>query len=143
MKCFLNVKVLRDDHGERHYLLRASNGSSATTQDFYGHGDTFREFAESLRRFPANPKDEVRFELGRDSSEWAHYILLRAFCFDLSAHSALEIHAVSFAAPPHGHRDRFFVPVEAASLNRLGEMLSSWDATDGSEVEWRPTRGDE
>ena len=137
MKPFLKVKVLTDDNGELHYLLQASNGSSATAQEFYGYREDWKEFAAKLRTFPKSPTDEVRFELGEDDEKWAYYLLLRAFCFDSLGHSALEVFAVSPSTPPHGYRDRFFIIAEPSALNRLGETLAGWDAREGSEIEWR------
>ncbi|MBI5443271.1 MAG: hypothetical protein HY900_18910 [Deltaproteobacteria bacterium] len=138
MKAYLRLKVLGEQEGELHVAIDACNGQSATVLDFYAYRDDWRQFAERLVEFPKSTSDEARCELGEDDEKWAYYLLLRAFCFDLAGHAALEVAAFANFTPPRGHRERFFIEAEPAALNRLGDTIIDFLSGGTEALEWEP-----
>ncbi|MDR3403297.1 MAG: hypothetical protein P4L99_12440 [Chthoniobacter sp.] len=119
-----------------HVQLRASNGSIATTIDFYTQPDDLKPFASALGAFPRGPGDEACFEVGSDLGRWAYHIYLRAYGFDSVGHSALEILTDNRTEPPDHARVHFAIRCEAASLNRLGNQLSQWIQNSDEPLHW-------
>jgi hypothetical protein len=127
----------RDDYDVPHVELSVSGGGFAARQDSYVEYDEWMEFGAALKTFPSSLAHEVVFESG--SPEGAHYcyILLRAFVYDGVGHSALEVEVNNHSAPPRSAAAHFYIPCEAATLNRLGESLESWARSKENEFEFQ------
>ena len=82
----IKISVLGIDHGDDsiQFQIEATNGINATSIDFYGYADNFKEFATGLLSFPKTITDNVKYELGESGERWAYYILLDVFCYESS-----------------------------------------------------------
>ena len=132
----ITITRLPYDDPAWHVQLRASNGSIATSIDFYTQPDDLEPFASALTAFPRSLHDESCFEVGSDLGRWAYHIYLRAYTFDSVGHSALEILTDNRTEPPDHGRVHFAIRCEAASLNRLGKQLSEWLKHSDEHLQW-------
>lgn len=135
---FVSFRDLRYDEPELHIELRASNGSTSATQDFYCYTEDLEAFGRELSGFPASISSEARLEAGKRDPGWAHFVLVRAFVYDGVGHSALEIEVASHSKDPYGQSARFHILCEPASLNKLGVQLVAWCRDREEPLEWRP-----
>jgi len=138
-ECVLSLKDLQYDEPELHIELQASNGDTSATQDFYCYVEDLEQFANELIDFPSSITSEVRFEIGRRSSDWAYFVLVRTYVHDGWGHSALEIDLDCHAKAPYGHSMHFYILCEPASVNRLGKELIVWCRNRESPLEWYPS----
>lgn len=106
-------------------LFLEGNGYAAT-QDFYLYSDTLKIFGRKLQEFPSSVSDEAILEVG--SSEATHYCWakLRAYVYDGSGHTALELCTKRNGAPHVCAQSKFSVVIEAAALNNLGLKIEKW-----------------
>lgn len=87
-------------------------------------------FAKQLVRFPASSVDECSLVIGSRDLPGRVFLELRAFCFDYSGHTALEVRMEDSSPPPKGYRSLFYAPLPAATINRLGTALALWSSSD-------------
>jgi hypothetical protein len=121
-----------------HVEISASNGSFSGVQDFYTYPEDLENFGSNLCKFPKNIQDEVRFELGDQTSKWAYFILIRAFLFDSTGHAAIEFSVNNNSIPPNHAQTSFFIHSEVASINNLGQQLKAWIISHDSPMIWLP-----
>lgn len=115
-----------DEYDAPYVELSVSGGGFAARQDLYVEDDEWVEFGKALQSFPRNLEHEVAFENGAPEGKYYCYILLRAFVYDGVGHSALEVKVSNYSAPPHSAAAHFYLPCEAAALNRMGGLLEAW-----------------
>lgn len=115
-----------DEYDAPHVEVTISGDGFAARLDSYIEDDEWVEFSTELQSFPRSLEHEVRFEHGAPEGEYYCYILLRAFVYDGVGHSALEVKVSNNSTPPHSATAHFYIPCEAAALNRLGESLEAW-----------------
>ncbi len=132
----ISITRLPYDDPAWHVQLHASNGSVATTIDFYTQPEDLQPFASALTAFPRYLHDEASFEVGSDLGRWAYHIYLRAYAFDSVGHSALELLTDNRTQPPDHARVHFAIRCEAASLNRLGTQLTQWLKDSDEPLQW-------
>jgi hypothetical protein len=136
MKGFIKLSVLEIDGDDIQFEIEVQSNCCKTTLDFYGHADLFEGFGRNLMQFPKNIADKVSFQLGEDESSWAYYLMIEAFCFDSSGHSALKILVDNKGEMISSHRSEFALRSEAASINSFGKMLLDWKPLEVKEVIW-------
>ena len=118
--------------------LDASNGEFAGSLLFYIDDTSLLDFARQLSGFPTSVNDEVYFRLGSREGNWAYYLSLRAYVFDRSGHTALEIE-IDNREPGHYHsRAAFAMSCEAAALDELGRRITAWVEQSADPLVWRP-----
>ncbi|MES2707668.1 MAG: hypothetical protein V4726_13830 [Verrucomicrobiota bacterium] len=117
--------------------VTASNGRFAATFDFYTHPMELAPFAEALLTFPRDVHDEAKFEQGAHSSEPAYHLLIRSFLYDGPGHSAIEFAVHDHPARRFTPSAHFYVPAEAAAINRLGQKLLRWLQCADEPLSWR------
>jgi hypothetical protein len=137
-EAFLSFREFQWDAPYLHIELRASNGSTCGTQEFYCRSGELEAFGRQLRSFPASVASEVRLEIGKRDAGWAHFVLVRAYVYDDAGHTALEIEVMNQFEKPHAQAAQFSIVCEAASLNRLGKELLAWCENRKNPLEWRP-----
>jgi len=115
-----------DEYDAPHVEVSVSGGGFAARQDSYIEDDEWVEFGMALKAFPQRLEHEVTFENGAPEGKYYCYILLRALVYDGVGHSALEVKISNNSTPPHSAAAHFYIPCEAAALNRLGESLEAW-----------------
>ena len=109
-----------------------------THLSFYGHTDEFAEFGRELVKFPERISHTVSFELGNANRAYAmEYLLISAYCVDPQGHTALRIIIDNGASGADYHRFEFSIPSEAASINKLGALLASWNVSNTPEITWK------
>ena len=131
------VRLPYDDTAWR-IQLQASNGEFAGMLKFYIDGTDLIEFARRLCVFPSTLQDEACFRLGDRGESWAYYLSLRAFVFDRSGHTALEIEIDNREVGHQRGRAAFAIRCEVASLNELGRKLVAWIDRPDEMLVWRP-----
>lgn len=93
---------------------------------FYGDADMLTEFGRKLMDFPKNAEETVCFEWGHAEYPTAFgYLRMEAYCSSPVGHTALRITVENGEQAAH-HRFEFSIPSEAASINRLGALLATW-----------------
>jgi hypothetical protein len=125
-----------DCDNDVHFAISVSNGYYSAYSDFYGDIQTFKEFASSLTTFPRSIKDIILFEVGEDDEKYTGYLSIKAFCYDESGHAALRVRINKHGDDVSSAKSEFTIVAEAASINRLGEQLLSWDMFKEREIEW-------
>lgn len=140
MKKEIKISALTIDEGDEsiHYQLEVTNGINSITQDFYGYSDSFQHFATGLISFPKTLSDKVKLEIGESGTRWAYYILLDVFCYENNGHSAIHIVIDNNGEPPHTNKSEFYIQTIPASLNKLGQLLLSWNPIIQKELSWAP-----
>jgi len=63
-------------------------------------------------------------------------MLINAFCYDASGHTALRILVDNFGDISSGYRTEFTIFSEAASINLLGQKLMTWNPFITKEIVW-------
>lgn len=126
------------DDSAWHVEVCASGGTYSAAQEFYVYPTDLAEFGQRLTAFPQRIGDEVRYEIGGRTENWAHYLLLRAFIYDSVGHAALEFAADNRCGVPGHAQARFFFCCEVAALNRLGKQLQAWTLDSDEPLNWNP-----
>ena len=104
----------------------------------YGDADTFTAFGKALMVFPRSAADTVSFEFGEAGHPASlSYMLIEAYCASPAGHTALKIIADNNEERAGHHRFEFSIASEAASINKLGALLVSWDVHSTSEIVWK------
>jgi hypothetical protein len=142
MRQGIKIKVIRepDDDGTFQFEINLANEETSTSLQFWGYGDTFKQFGERLTDFPMTIKDNVTYELGEDKNngqpKWAYYMLLNVFCFDSAGQSAIKVIVDNHQDIPSYQRSEFYIKAEPGSLNNLGQQLRSWNPETEKELDW-------
>ena len=98
----------------------------AATQDFYLYPEDLEEFGHKLQAFPSSISDEAILETGSTEASSYGWFKLRAFVYDGSGHTALELSVKRNGAPHISAQSQFSVLIEAAALNSLGKSIERW-----------------
>lgn len=132
------IKIIRHSYDDEALFLEisAGNGRQCGTQEIYAYAADLAEFATQLKAFPSTSVPEAKLELGKPIPEWAHYISIRAFCYDNLGHAAIEVVLQNHGSPPNCSEIRFFIITEAASINDFGATLAKWAEKPGGTFEW-------
>jgi len=95
-------------------------------QQTYVYPEQLLEFAGRLREFPESASAEAALKTGSVDPSAHDWLRLRAYVTDGLGHCALEFAAATNGTPPASFSFQFSAPIEAASLNTLGERLAGW-----------------
>lgn len=98
------------------------------------------DFGRGLRSFPASARDEVLLHAGAADDEGYSALKLRAYVFDGSGHTALQVSLWGNPSPQLRASLDASVPIEAATLNRLGEQIEAWAQNNGQPLEFSSAR---
>ena len=136
MNGFIKISVSSIDNDDFNYVFEASNNRCKTILEFYGYKEDFKLIGDKLSVFPKNINDVAIFEVGQDERRFAYYLLIKAFCYDQSGHSALKIIVDNMSDTPNGHRSEFSILSEPSAINLLGQKLKNWNPVDSKEIIW-------
>jgi len=136
-KGFLSIRAFDYEEPPLHVEVFASNGSHSARQDFYCGLEDLENFGRALTSFPSTLEAEARLEVGDRNARSAHFVLLRAYVYDIRGHTALEVELIRNFTNPNGAAAHFHIPCEAASLNRLGQDLLAWCRDRTGTLEWQ------
>lgn len=136
----IKITVLRIDKGDDsiHFEIYFSNSSCASTLDFYGYANEFKEFGQKLTDFPKSVSDKVTYELGEKGDKWAYYLLIQAYCVEVNGQFTIKIESTNNGTGPSYHHNKFEINSEPASINLLGQGLKSWNPLESKEFKWNP-----
>lgn len=138
----LKFKIISigDTTDEVNVFLTASSNDWQGTLEFWSYADLIKDFAEKLKTFPNNLKEEVVFEIGEELSDKrpVHqcYLLLRVYCFDAVGHVAIEVVMNNNSTENDTKKARFNIYSEPQQINDLGRMLYEWNPVKESELVW-------
>jgi hypothetical protein len=143
MSPHLKVRRLPDDEEPYHaeLVLTASNGAFAGSTNIYCRVEEIAEIGRGLKNFPSKIGDEYRYEYGSETPEWHRYLLLRAYTVGGVGQCALQIVINHNRAEPDDAYCRFSILVEAAMLNRLGDLFEKFAELQHLELEWSLSGG--
>ena len=129
-------RLWKDDDGMLQLELSAQNGRRALSQDFYAYPEDLRQFGAKLEAFPTSVEDAPTFEYGANDPKVYCWLRLRAYVFDGSGHSALELMVQNNKQPPEQASALFSTKLEAAALNKLGQELVAWSRLNEGDLEF-------
>ncbi len=109
-----------------HFVVEASDGAYVAIQEFYAYDSDLLEFAKKLTAFPEGQSDEVVFQAGKWDAGWAHWVSLRAYCYDAVGHGAIAVEVGNNQKGTFGRQAQFTIRSEVASINRMGQGLKTW-----------------
>jgi len=132
----IRIKVLNIEDTDVHFEVELTNGINLTSIDFYGYIDEFHIFAEELCSFPKNINHKIEYELGEQGEKWAYYILLRVYCYETNGYSAIQVKIDNNRKEPYKNYSEFYILTVPASINKLGQLLKSWNPKNENEIEW-------
>jgi len=124
---FAIQKIWTDTDGMLSVQLSVDRGDgNAVSQEVCFYPKSLTSFAKELQAFPASVTDEIVYEMGPKGEDAYSWMRLRAYVFNPSGHTALQIVSRCNPSPELRSSCQFSLPIEAASLNRLGEELEHW-----------------
>lgn len=132
----IKIKALNVEGDEIQFEIIATNGITSSSLDFYGYFDEFSEFGNKLIGFPANIDDVEIYELGEEDSKWAYYMQLKTYCYQSNGYSAIDVIINNLGTKPYQNKASFSITTLPALINKLGEILSSWNPKNQKEIEW-------
>jgi hypothetical protein len=132
----ISTVYVDDTDGDARFSISVSNGYYTAYSDFHGDIQTFKKFAIGLIAFPRNIKDEILVEAGKKDEKYLGYLFLKAFCYDASGHTALRVRIEKYGDEISSAQSEFTIVTDARSINKLGQLLLSWDLMNKREIEW-------
>ena len=126
-----------------HLILAACNGRQAAEIEFYVGRQILSQWAEALEAFPRRRNDTYLWEYGseRPKDKWAYYLRLCVFTTDAAGHCAIQLRLNNNAPLPEREISEFCIKAEAAAVNRLGSLFSSFANLEHEVLVWTPTAG--
>ena len=115
-----------DSDGMFQYWFAASLGEHGTAVEFYAYPDELADFGRQLSDFSGQENNEPLFECGSPKEPSHSWLRLQAYAFDSLGHSAFQISTNCNGARQVRTSSNFSCPLEVASINRLGNMLTRW-----------------
>ena len=112
------------------FQIEAHNQSCAISLKFYGSLGEFFDFGTALTNFPKNLEHQIDYPpegAYKEGISYAYYLKIRVFCYERNGSTAIEITVSNNEPEPYGYEARLYILTDAASLNRLGQKLASWD----------------
>ncbi|PJJ47907.1 hypothetical protein [Hymenobacter chitinivorans] len=113
-------------------VVRKANVETHVT--FFGAVDTWQSFATQLLEFPSSAAATAVFNV--EGGVYRDTLLLVAYCYDAAGHTALKVSTDNHAELPDRCTMEFSIRAEAASLNKLGQLLLGWQVKHDSEIVW-------
>jgi hypothetical protein len=115
------------DYDEMYQIdLVASSGGYACKIDFYVYAEQISEFGIALSNYTGAFGQDSTFEVGSKEDNSYCWVRVRAFAFDHSGHSAIEVATYKNGAPHVRTSSSFSGEVEVAAINELGRRLVAW-----------------
>ena len=133
----IKITILRKDDGDDLYffLIQLTNGLNSNSFEFWGYDDCFKKFATELISFPQTIESVVKYENGEPDNE-RDYFLMEVSCYEKNGHSSIYINVYNNGPKPYTNRSEFYIRTVPASLNKLGQLLNSWDFNIQKEMLW-------
>ena len=129
----MKIKIKYLDQEMEHFEISFECSEYKTTQDSYGYKEDFLIFGNKLANFPLNIDDRAIFESGSDQENYYCHIRIKAYVYNKSGHTALEINTKNNLMKPANAEVKFNIICEAAEINRIGHMLKIWSTSDKKE----------
>lgn len=120
------------DFGYCYFSITIQYGGIYTRAHFYDDIDVWKDFGNRLQKFPQIITAKEEFYVERDMK-----FGLKALCYDYQGHTAIQIFIDNRDIIPGPYKLEFAIPAEAASINKLGRILTNWSVEDNSEILWQ------
>ncbi|MBG8552623.1 hypothetical protein [Hymenobacter guriensis] len=133
-KILIEASSVEDD-GCCTFDVTITRGKIEAHMHFYGNTDAWKEFGRQLTNFPQNVADSHSFESGLNRRH-TDFMVLRAYCYDALGHTALQVLLDNNENLPAKCRLEFSLLAEAASINKLGLLLTNWQVEHDSNILW-------
>jgi len=134
----IRIKVLdidEDDSDFTKFRIYFSNSMISASFEFCNYLDCFDDFSKKLQAFPVDIKDTIVFQLGENSEKWAYYMFLEINC-EPNGSSTMHVKLDNNKQDYDLIRTEFYIKTLPASLNKFGQILSSWKPKERKEVVW-------
>lgn len=140
--------ILRRYPYEEPYLIHVgffvSNGLFMGSTEIYFNVEDIAAMGDALKSFPKSVGDEYRYICGSEKPK-AHesdYFMLRAYTTNAKGDCALQFAFDWNAQEPHEGSARFSIKAEAASIDRLADLLKKFSRLDHLQLRWTTTDGE-
>jgi hypothetical protein len=134
----IKIEVLDiDEHDSDFTKFRMyfANSNISTYFEFYKYLDCFDELSEKLQTFPLTAKDIIEFQVGENSEKWAYYMHLIISC-EPNGSSVIHVKLDNHEKDADLVKTEFYIKTLPASLNKFGQILSSWKPKEQKQVIW-------
>ena len=129
------LNIDEDDSDFTKFRMYFTNENTSVSFDFYNYLDCFNEFSEKLQTFPLNAKSIIDFQVGENSEKWAYYMHLTISC-EPNGSSAIHVKLDNHKKNLDLIKTEFYIKTHPASLNKFGQILSSWKPKEQEQVIW-------
>ena len=129
---FIKVQASGVEFGYCCFDVFIQHNGIQTHAYFYGDVDVWKDFGSRLQAFPRTITAKEKFYV-----EMNMKFGLEALCYDYQGHTAVQVFIDDQNIIPGPYRLEFAIPAEAASVNRLGQILTSWSVESDSEILWQ------
>lgn len=130
---FKNISV-DEDMGA--FQIKLNSYDCSTTVEFYGYAHEFTRLGEELAAFPQTLESVVLYESGKNDLGQISYCSLKFFCYERNGHSAIQIVTQNRKVAPYTINSEFYILTVPASINKLGNMLKSWNPLVDRSLAW-------
>lgn len=120
------------DFGYCYFNITIQFNGIHTHAHFHDDIDVWKDFGNRLQEFPQTIIAKEAFYVEMDMK-----FGLSALCYDYQGHTAIQVFVDNRDIVPGPYRLEFSIPAEAASINKLGRILTGWSVEDNSEIVWQ------
>jgi hypothetical protein len=106
--------------------VSVEGNGNAVRLDVNVYPDALLNFGKKLQSFPSSVSDEAVLEMGSPEIDAYSWLKFRAYAYDGSGHTALQVSAIHNPHPRLQANIHFPMRMEAAALNALGERIEKW-----------------
>lgn len=131
----IDVKFEDDGDGLYLYAILINNNLTSVYHEFWGYSDEFKEFAIGLVGFPQDIDHKISY-VSKESGPGAQYLSLNTFCYKSNGEAVIHITSDNTKEIPQRQKSEFYIDANAASLNKLGVFLNSFDPAKKQSVIW-------
>lgn len=129
---WIRVQASEVEFGYCYFNVIIQHDGIYTHAHFYNDADVWKDFGSRLQKFPQTITAQEEFYVEMDMK-----FGLKALCYDYQGHTAIQVFIDNRDIIPGPYRLEFAIPAEAASINRLGRILTGWSVEDSSEILWQ------
>jgi hypothetical protein len=118
----------------------ASNGSFTGSTDIYCNVSDLSDIGHALQAFPKSIPDEYKYEYGSSDPvvRFYRHFVFRVYTLSSWGKCALQLSMNQNETEPHEGVCLFSMPVESASISRLGELFLAFSKLQHLEFKWVP-----
>ncbi|WP_422359711.1 hypothetical protein [Reichenbachiella sp.] len=140
------IKITRHLYEEPYHVnltVQISNGEQMGTLGIYDNADRLVQIANAMEGFPFNSKD-FKWELGSEKAEdrFAFYFLFNLFISPGDSEATIHVGMNNNELAPEKSISEFFMTLEPAAINRLGELFRKFAELQHTGLYWNGSTGE-